>query len=136
MKRVFADTSYWTATINKKDGLHETAERAKGALGDAALVTSDEILAELLTLFSKHGPKLRRMAVASVKAVLDDPNITVVPQTRSSFLRGMERYKSRGDKEYSLADCVAMNIMNSQEITEILTSDHHFEQDGFTILLK
>lgn len=29
-----------------------------------------------------------------------------------------------------------MNMMRQRAITEVLTSDHHFEQEGFMILLK
>ena len=29
-----------------------------------------------------------------------------------------------------------MNVMEAEGITEILTSDHNFEQEGFTILMK
>ena len=29
-----------------------------------------------------------------------------------------------------------MNVMKAEGITEILTSDHNFEQEGFTILMK
>ena len=29
-----------------------------------------------------------------------------------------------------------MNVMEAEGITEILTTDHNFEQEGFTILMK
>ena len=29
-----------------------------------------------------------------------------------------------------------MNVMETEGITEVLTSDHNFEQEGFTILMK
>ena len=29
-----------------------------------------------------------------------------------------------------------MNVMESEAIKEVLTSDHHFEQEGFTVLMK
>ena len=51
-------------------------------------------------------------------------------------MSGLERYEQRRDKSYSLQDCVAMNVMESEDIREILTSDHNFEQERFTILMK
>jgi predicted nucleic acid-binding protein len=39
------------------------------------------------------------------------------------------------DKGYSLQDCIAMNVMKAEGITQVLTSDHNFEQEGFTILM-
>jgi hypothetical protein len=38
-------------------------------------------------------------------------------------------------KYYSLTDCISMNLMRGRGITEILTHDQHFTQEGFTILL-
>ena len=51
-------------------------------------------------------------------------------------MEGLNLYKKRSDKEYSLQDCISMVVMRKESITEILTSDHHFEQEGFTILMK
>jgi uncharacterized protein len=50
-------------------------------------------------------------------------------------MKGFELYNSRLDKGYSLTDCVSMNIMREQNITQILTNDVHFEQEGFSVLL-
>ncbi len=38
-------------------------------------------------------------------------------------------------KEYSLTDCVSMEVMWREGITDILTHDSHLSQEGFTILL-
>ena len=29
-----------------------------------------------------------------------------------------------------------MNVMEAESITEILTNDHHFEQEGFVVLMR
>ncbi len=43
--------------------------------------------------------------------------------------------RPRLDKEYSLTDCMGMVICREYGITDVLTHDHHFAQEGFTILL-
>jgi predicted nucleic acid-binding protein len=53
-----------------------------------------------------------------------------------SFLGGLKFYELRGDKEYSLIDCISMNAMKSESIDEILTNDHHFEQESFALLIR
>lgn len=136
MKSVFADTHYWLALANPRDQWHEPAKRAKAALGTALLVTTDEVLGEFLTGMSRGGPELRQAAVAMVRKILANPNIRVLPQTRDSFLRALKRYEARRDKAYSLADCASMNAMDGEGIREILTHDHHFEQEGFAVLIK
>ena len=44
-------------------------------------------------------------------------------------------YQARPDKQYSLTDCISMQAMRTEGLTEILTHDGHFTQEGFTILL-
>ena len=41
----------------------------------------------------------------------------------------------RTDKDYSLIDCISMNACRQEGITEVLTNDHHFSQEGFTVLI-
>ena len=50
--------------------------------------------------------------------------------------RGFELYRQMKDKEWGLVDCISIIVARDMGITEIFTTDHHFEQAGFTILLK
>jgi predicted nucleic acid-binding protein len=59
----------------------------------------------------------------------------VIPQSHELFLSGLEFYKARPDKEYSLTDCLSMMIMWEYDITDVLTHDKHFAQEGFRILI-
>ena len=58
--------------------------------------------------------------------------------TRLSFLDGLATGTSRRlDKDLQPPRLHrSMNVMEAEGITEILTSDHNFEQEGFTILMK
>ena len=38
------------------------------------------------------------------------------------------------DKEYSLTACMSMHVMRRERLTEVLTNDRHFIQEGFHIL--
>ena len=66
-------------------------------------------------------------------AILGNVHVTVLPQTHESFMQGLDFYASRADRAYSLVDCISMNTMRQMELTEVLTNDHHFTQEGFTI---
>ena len=136
MTTVFVDTAYWIAIVRRDDQWNEAARAARAQLGSSQLVTTDEVLTEFLTSLSGAGPHMRAEAARAVRDILAAPDIRVVPQSRASFDSGLDRYERRLDKGYSLQDCVSMNVMEAEGITEILTSDHNFEQEGFTILMK
>lgn len=44
-------------------------------------------------------------------------------------------YRNRGDKDWSLTDCLSITVMERRQLTEALTTDHHFEQAGVTALV-
>jgi predicted nucleic acid-binding protein len=136
MTMVFADTLYWAAVTLPKDEWKEPAKRARDSIGNARLLTTDEVLSEFLTLLRKGGEHIRQQAVRMVRAILADPNVTVLPQSHASFLRGLDLYEHRLDKEYSLTDCISMNAMREKAVTKILANDHHFAQDGFDVLIR
>ena len=51
------------------------------------------------------------------------------------FARGMDLYRSRHDKDWSLTDCISFVVMADEGLAEALTGDRHFEQAGFKALL-
>ncbi|MBO1350323.1 MAG: type II toxin-antitoxin system VapC family toxin [Hormoscilla sp. GUM202] len=66
---------------------------------------------------------------------MKNPTIEVVSHSAELFSAGLELYENRLDKGYSLTDCISMQVMRSRGITELLTQDRHFVQEGFVILL-
>lgn len=134
MKHVFADTFYWYALVNPRDQWHGRALSAKAFVGNRPLVTTEEVLIEFLGAMSDDTFH-RAAAKIMVDALFADPDITVLSQTHQSFMEGFALYNRRTDKRYSLTDCISMNAMREQGITDVLTNDHHFTQEGFVILV-
>jgi len=135
MRAVFVDTHYWVASINRIDQWHDRAMEIERQLIGAQFITTEEVLVETLNYFSSFGPQLRFKAARIVRRLLERADLKVVPQTEESFLAGVALYESRLDKGYSLTDCISMNAMREQGLTEVLTTDHHFKQEGFRVLL-
>ncbi len=135
MRPVFVDTLYWGAILHPLDQYRAEAIRAREAIGDVRLVTTDEVLAELLDGLAQRGTHLREAAARAVRTILTDPRVTVHPQSRESFLAGLRLYEERKDKGYSMVDCISMVTMRRHAILEVLTNDRHFMQEGFKILL-
>jgi predicted nucleic acid-binding protein len=135
MKPVFADTFYWIALTNPRDSFHHRVLEFSRSLRPQSIVTTDEVLTELLT-FSSADQQLRLEASLVVNDVLADDNVRVIPQTRQSFLAGFALYQARPDKGYSLTDCISMQTMRHSGLTDVLTNDRHFEQEGFRALFR
>src|SRR5258705_2867228 len=134
MSTVFADTLYWIALINSRDQWHSRAISINSELGDARLVTTDSVLTELANFFAEYGIIMRRKVALAIRTVLSDEQVEVLSESRQTFLDGLTLYESRSDKAYSLTDCIAMNVMRRRVITDVLTHDTHFTQEGFNIL--
>jgi len=135
MSTVFADTLYWIALINSRDQWHPRAISINAELGDARLVTTDSVPTELANFFAEYGILMRRKVALAIRIVLSDEQVEVLSESRQTFLDGLTLYESRSDKAYSLTDCIAMNVMRKRGITDVLTNDTHFTQEGFHILL-
>lgn len=136
MRKVFADTLYWIATVRPNDPYASAAKEAREAVGPCILVTTDEVLTEFVTAFSRSGHSLRARAARTARDILDSPDVKVVTQSRESFLFALDRFLQRSDKDYSLTDCSSMNAMDAEGIRDVLTHDHHFRQEGYNILIS
>ena len=134
MKTVFADTGYWVALLNPKDQWHDKAMFTSKNLGMVRQLTTEMVLDELLAALSRL-PE-RTFAIRGVDAIRTNPNVEVLPQTSIQFREAYGLYKRVADKEWSLTDCASFEIMKARGITEALAHDHHFEQAGFTALLR
>ncbi len=136
MKAVFADTLYWVAISRPNDSWRASALQARRNIGDAVLITTDEVLVEFLSALSKGSPIVRTAGAAMVRAILSDPGVRVISQSRESFLNGLTLFENRPDKGYSFTDCISMNVRKAEGITDVLSNDYHFAQEGFQVLIK
>jgi len=80
--------------------------------------------------------RARRRFVPFVRDLREDPQVEIVPHTTSIFEQAFDLYDRRPDKEWSITDCTSFLVMRKRRLTEALTTDHHFVQAGFAILLK
>ena len=136
MKRLFADTVYWIALTNSFDQYHAKAVEVSSALGNCRLFTTEAVLTEFPNALADKGPLVRAAAVEMVEAIMSNSQVTVIPQTLRTFSRSLAFYKARPDKGYSLTDCGSMLLMRERRLSEALTTDRHFEQEGFIALLR
>lgn len=133
MNSVFADTSFYVALFNRRDRLHELAVSLSSQIG-MKIVVSEFILLELGNAL--HQPRVRDKLVKLIDQLRNDPDVVVEPSSEELFDKALILFEARPDKEWSLIDCSSFVIMQERGLELALTADHHFEQAGFTILLK
>jgi uncharacterized protein len=131
--RLFADSFYWIALIFPRDAFHSAVVSFSRTLHSVRLVTTDEVLTEVLSHFAGLGPYWRSRVAALVHSVRSNSHVDVLPQTRADFDAALALYEGRPDKGYSLTDCRSMLALRTLNMNEVLTNDHHFAQEGFTI---
>ena len=136
MNAVFADTAYWIAITNVQDAMYDRAKSFSLSQKSRVILTTESVLIEYLNYFAAWGPHFRRTAAASVHAIMDSQTVRFVPHSNQVFLVGLNLYRTRPDKDYSLTDCISMETMRSEGLTDALTNDRHFEQEGFRALLR
>ncbi|NOX53103.1 MAG: type II toxin-antitoxin system VapC family toxin [Planctomycetes bacterium] len=98
------------------------------------MVTTAWVLTELANFLARGAN--RSLFVSLLEDMQSDNDAVIVEPTQEWFEKGVELFARRPDKDWSLTDCISFAVMTDQGITAALTTDHHFEQAGFTVLLK
>jgi uncharacterized protein len=132
MPPYFADTWFFIALHDRFDAHYLRARAIQTRLSRSVLVTHEAVFTEMLAHFADDGPWSRARAAGIVRDLIR--TIDVITPDRPLFLRALDRYEQRLDKEYSLVDCMSMVVMEERGIHHVLTNDHHFTQAGFTIV--
>lgn len=89
MRKVFVDTQYFVALLNRNDQWRQTALKAQKEISDARLVATEVILIEVLNFLCKQGPMLRSRVVRFVRHVLEDADFKVISKLNRCFLMAL-----------------------------------------------
>ena len=106
MNEVFVDTLHFAAILNPRDQWHEFALAVESEIGDARLVTTENILHEFLNFFAEFPLRTKKRAADLVNDLYETREIEIIPHTQEIFFDGLRLYESRLDKGYSLTDCM------------------------------
>jgi predicted nucleic acid-binding protein len=92
------------------------------------------VLAEFVPLCQVRG--LQRVAtLAFVTELISNPHVEIIWVDESLHRTALVLLQERLDKTYSLCDAVSFVLMRRRGITDALTTDRHFEQEGYVRLL-
>ena len=133
MTPVFVDTSLYLALFSHDDAWHAEAV-AWSRQNTRPLVLTEFILIELGNALS--GRPARPLFLDLVRRLRSQPATEIVPASTDLVDKGLRLFAERPDKDWSLTDCISFVVMRERGLLDAAAADHHFEQAGFTILLK
>ena len=133
MRTLFADTFYYIALLSPTDAAHARAVEFTRNY-DELMITTAWIITELGD--GMADVTTRQAFTDFYDAVRVDPQVSIIQPEQRYFNDGLELYRTRLDKDWSLTDCISFVVMQRQGITEALTGDHNFQQAGFKALLR
>jgi hypothetical protein len=138
MNNLFADTSGWAELIDAGLPHHMKCVEIYHQLHreQRKLITSNYVMTELVTLLASPLRFSRRQIITVVQSLKQSPHVEIIHIDKLLDSQSWQLFIQREDKNWSLVDCSSFEIMRQQRLWEALTTDHHFEQAGFTRLLK
>lgn len=127
------DTSGLVCCFDQSENRHAEATRLFRSA--QWRLTHSCVLAEFLPVCRARGLRVD-MALEFLQSLIDDPLTEVVWVDQVLMESAIQLLRARPDKTYSLCDAVSFVLMRLRGTTEALTTDQHFEQEGFVRLLK
>lgn len=129
---VLVDTGAWFALVVPSDPNHERAS-VWLAFANAALLTTDYIVDETLTLLRARGEQRKAIEIGEEFFAgklaevyrLDDDNLRAAWQV----------FRDYDDKDWSFTDCTSKVIIEKLGLTTAFAFDHHFKQFGSVIVV-
>jgi hypothetical protein len=97
------------------------------------MLTTEYILVKRGNFLSS--PADRSLFLRTMTMLQEDKTTRIVPASSNLLKAGLTLFGNRPDKAWSLTDCISFAVMEAEGITDALSSDHHFEQAGFHLLL-
>lgn len=135
MRQVFVDTAALVALGNKRDDWHDRALAVSRqlTLAGCRFVTTDAVLLEVGNTFSNA--RFKAVALRLIETARRSPRWQCLPVERILLDRGLQLFRQRSDKDWSLTDCISILVAADLGIEQAFTTDRHFSQAGLKILL-
>ena len=122
------DTSGLLCLHHKAEPFHN---RARQFYSRARVrVTHNYVLAEFVALATARRLP-RSSSLAYIADLRRNPDIETVWVDESLHTEALALLFARQDKAYSLCDAVSFILMRRRSLSDALTTDHNFEQEGF-----
>jgi uncharacterized protein len=131
----FIDTGFAIALAVRRDTHHARAAWLASEIQrtQTQLLTTHAVILEIGAALSKL--ELRAEGAALIRSLFQDTSVKIVPVDEQLLIKALDLFEQRPDKDWSLCDCTSFVVMQQMNITQALSTDHHFDQAGFVALL-
>ncbi len=126
------DTAGLLCCFDRSDNRHQQA--ASLFRSARYRITHSYVFAEFIALCRSRRLNAQ-LAIGFVETLMHDPLTQVIWVDSGLAEQALDLLKDRPDKTYSLCDAVSFVVMRLQGVQEALTTDRHFDQEGFVRLL-
>ena len=99
---------------------------------ETKFVTSTYVLDELVSLMLARGH--HSIAARTGSFIRSAQEVRLEHPDAAEESKAWRLFLERPDKTYSLTDCLSFVIMRRLGISEVIATDDHFRQEGFTVL--
>ncbi|MBI4650833.1 PIN domain-containing protein [Candidatus Desantisbacteria bacterium] len=133
---IFIDSFAWIASINKSDNYHEVIlELFKELLEKRVkFFTTNYVIVETINALSKV--TFRKALIEFVDKLEKSPSVRIIKITNKMYNNAWVFYQKRMDKDWGFTDCTSFEVMRIFNIKKTLTNDKHFEQAGYSLIIK
>jgi predicted nucleic acid-binding protein len=138
MSKIFVDTSGWGNLVDVQQQFHHETKLIyqTAKQNSSRLVTTNYVITELVALLTSPLKISRNKSIGFIESIKTSSLVEIIHIDESLDSKAWNLLINRIDKNWSLVDCSSFVIMQENNISEALTTDHHFEQAGFVRLLK
>jgi uncharacterized protein len=131
--KIFVDTWFFVALINKRDQYHQKALELSEEYENYPLITTDAVFLEVGNALSSN---YKNQAVELMEYFLESDDVKVIRLSPDLFDEALSLYKKHQDKSWGLVDCISFVVMRQNKVNQALTFDKHFIQAGFQALMR
>ena len=134
----FVDTSGWAEWTDRSLVFHSRAVACFEEVlqQNRRFVTTSYVLTELSALLTRPLRMPKPQQIEFIDDIRADPSVEIIHIDPALEDAAWQLWKMHDDKAWSVVDCVSFVVMRQRGLSEAITTDHHFEQAGFSRLLK
>ena len=126
--RIFVDTGAWFSMVVTSDADHNSITDCFALFETDALVTTDYVIDETLTLLRARGYDQRAQMLGEAFFANSLAEVCYLDETQVRAT--WEVFRLYQDKNWSFTDCSSKVVMESLNVTKAISLDPHFRQFG------